>query len=1015
MASVIGEIVDVVAPMWVEMSFMMTFALGFVILKFFTSSFPRVQNKQKIVDESHAALKKDMEADLSTGQAAKAAAAWRAAKTAGDAPSGDVLRLAVQALIKVDPTNLVTEIVAHMSEHRKALCVQKTAAAVLDIVAREGTVEQLEQFYAALKDELWIAPTSQMNEVLLGGFAAAGKEQKVAEFCAEMHASRQKITARGFSLIIKGFLKSDKLDAALRHVREMSARGFFVPSYAYTNMFRSACEANRAAEVFDGIKESIALPADSLGVLLDDCLKRGDRDLARRIDKRAVESQVPLLFGSYEALMKLYIDSCDPRAMELFQEMPTANMKITDGLCVGLLARCAEPKFLRFAEEIVRYVRAESKMTISAYSALMKVYAHSGMYTKACDLYKDIRAEGLEPDAMMYGCLMKFSVECGRTELSRELFDKTPSVDIQNYMSLIRAAGRDRDADRAFAVLQRLKGSGVQPDIPAYNCVLDVCVVVGELQRARGLLQEMRTVGSLDVVTYNTLLKGHCMKGDLRGAKSVLSEMEAENIAPNDVSYNCLVNAAVSAGNLQEAWDTISRMEKSGVPVDHYTLSIMMKALKKVRSPKDVGRALALLDRASVNICGDEVLLNTVLEVCIRHREHRRLDSIISVFEKSSLRPSVPTYGSLIKAAGTLQRERVCWEFWRQMTEQRILEPNEIVLGCMLDALVCCSRTEEAVKLFDQWKRKVTPNAVMYSTLIKGFANCRRADRAMDLWHDMQEAGVQPNIVAFNSLIDSQARVGNMDAVSKLFSSMESHGCCPDVITYSTIIKGYCVNGDLEKAFEVFTSMKENSMVADSIIYNTVLDGCIRHNRMDLADSILEDMERRQVPPSNFTLGIIVKMWGRRRQLEKAMEAVETLPKKHGFVANAQVYTCLMCTCLNNNAVDRAIQVFRELQVSGQPADAKAYGALISGCVRHGRIEYAVALVEEAQGLNGKRGLPEGQALESDPLEQLMRALAQRGLTEQVAAPLLERLRAAKCPIGSRLLASSLPQGYDRR
>merc|ERR1719282_2234129 len=103
-------------------------------------------------------------------------------------------------------------------------------------------------------------------------------------------------------------------------------------------------------------------------------------------------------------------------------------------------------------------------MTIAVYSALMKVYAYCGMYDRACNLYDQIRADGLEPDAMMYGCLMKFAVECGRTDLSRELSEKAPSLDIQNYMSLIRAAGRDRDIKRAFDVLNKLKEACVSID-----------------------------------------------------------------------------------------------------------------------------------------------------------------------------------------------------------------------------------------------------------------------------------------------------------------------------------------------------------------------------------------------------------------------------------------------------------------------------------------------------------------------------------------------------------------------
>ncbi len=66
---------------------------------------------------------------------------------------------------------------------------------------------------------------------------------------------------------------------------------------------------------------------------------------------------------------------------------------------------------------------------------------------------------------------------------------------------------------------------------------------------------------------------------------------------------------------------------------------------------------------------------------------------------------------------------------------------------------------------------------------------------------------------------------------------------------------------------------------------------------MELADELLEDMETFQIAPMNFTLGILVKMYGRRRQLEKAFEVVQTLPRRHGFVANAQVRTCLMGAC----------------------------------------------------------------------------------------------------------------------
>jgi len=291
----------------------------------------------------------------------------------------------------------------------------------------------------------------------------------------------------------------------------------------------------------------------------------------------------------------------------------------------------------------------------------------------------------------------------------------------------------------------------------------------------------------------------------------------------------------------------------------------------------------------------------------------------------------------------------------------------------------------------------------------------------MEMWREMRGEGLKLNTVVYNAVIDAQARVGAMEDVSELIETMAVDGCYPDSITYSTIVKGYCVKGDLDKAFEVFHGMQKNKMAGDSIVYNTILDGCIRHSRMDLADQLLDDMERFAVVPTNFTLGILVKMYGRRRQLEKAFEVMQQIPQRHGFSPNGQVKTCLMCACINNDALDRAFTVFEELKQVGSGADSQAYGALISGCVRHGDLLRATGLVEEAYGLgpNAKPARPArdkpGQPLEAEPLEQLLRAFSQRGQMEKYGMPLLEKLRIAKAPVHGRVFTSMLGDGAEQR
>jgi pentatricopeptide repeat protein len=340
----------------------------------------------------------------------------------------------------------------------------------------------------------------------------------------------------------------------------------------------------------------------------------------------------------------------------------------------------------------------------------------------------------------------------------------------------------------------------------------------------------------------------------------------------------------------------------------------------------------------------------------------------------------------------------------------------------MLDALVSNGATDEAVSLLREWKAKVRPNAVMYSTLVKGFASCHRTGGALELMAEMRADGVEMSTSMYNSLIDVHSRVGAIEEILTLIDFMTKEGCNPDDFTSSLVVKAYCVKGNLKQAVQVFTTMRRTRSEGDTVIFNTILDGCVRHNDMGLADQLLNGMEEYMITPSSFTLGIIVKMWGRRRNLDKAFAAVETLPARYGFRLNTPVSTCLMCACLMSDDVDRALGVFQNIRLQGRGADAKAYNSLVSGCTRLSRLELAARLVEEAHLLTPKavaldQGVFAGQSMESGVLDDLLRALVRADKWETIGAPLLGKLQAHNVPVTFALGASggSGARGGPRR
>ena len=94
-----------------------------------------------------------------------------------------------------------------------------------------------------------------------------------------------------------------------------------------------------------------------------------------------------------------------------------------------------------------------------------------------------IIASGLTPDAIMYGCLMPFSAQCRKTELSQELSCLAPQLDTQSYVFLFALPGATRIPTAPSSCWRRSRFT---------NCVLDACVYAGDLARAKALTTTMR-------------------------------------------------------------------------------------------------------------------------------------------------------------------------------------------------------------------------------------------------------------------------------------------------------------------------------------------------------------------------------------------------------------------------------------------------------------------------------------------------------------------------------------------
>merc|ERR1719299_144120 len=574
-------------------------------------------------------------------------------------------------------------------------------------------------------------------------------------------------------------------------------------------------------------------------------------------------------------------------------------------------------------------------------------------------------------------------------------------VDISKHVAMMRARSKENDLEGAMQVFRKLQSSGVQLTALVYNALLDSCVQCGKVNIALQHFNEMKDLGFVDVVSYNTLLKAYLKIGQINKARTLLAEMSENDIQANQVTYNEMLNALVTVKDRQEMWGLVREMNAMGMRPNSVTCSIILKSLTAHSAPEDVRQAMALIDNLHEDM--DEVLFASVIEACVRVGQLDLLSSKLQQYAGLGglAGLTAPTYGSMIKAYGRAHDIERVRELWGEM-RRRHVTPTSITLGCMVDALVCNSLPDEAFDLVsgirDESEYADILNTVIYSTLLKGFAQSRQPGRVQDVFEEMKQMGIACNTVSYNTMLDANAMTGKMDRADELFREMQASGVSPDVITYSTLVKGYCQAGDIDRGYQVLNEMVANGVhEPDEILYNSLLDGCAKQHRVDDALKLVEDMHKHNVRPSNFTLSILVKLLGRSRRLNQAFSMVEETCKRFDLQANIHVYTCLLYACFQNRQMPRALQLHDSMITeAGVEPDERTYAVLARGCLGAGSCEKAANVVRAAYRLNPQGLVMPNRApgVEGRALEEVMNALSASPNAERLAVPLLADLKA---------------------
>lgn len=202
---------------------------------------------------------------------------------------------------------------------------------------------------------------------------------------------------------------------------------------------------------------------------------------------------------------------------------------------------------------------------------------------------------------------------------------------------------------------------------------------------------------------------------------------------------------------------------------------------------------------------GDSLSFDLIMDA---YASESQADRCVEVFHKAQqigIQATEYTYGILMKAFSNTHDLTRATELYNHMRDVGI-EPNLVVSTSLIAAAVRADKVNLAFEVFDALKYRSTataPDAHTYSLMIHACSkdSTKSAERAADLYQEMQERGVQPTVETYNALIRVySARQGYYTEAWRLADVMQRESLQLDRYTWHALLAACVSARDLNRA-----------------------------------------------------------------------------------------------------------------------------------------------------------------------------------------------------------------------